>query len=103
MTPKTDTATFVYRIAELNLRLTFAKSDLNSMELLPSMKPFRIEKEDGMGDDLFIDMLVDDTIRPVDITRRERIRVFDTGNGDTIVDKIDDGGYQFIIKNIVKV
>ena len=100
MTPKTDTATFVYRIAELNLRLTFAKSDLNSMELLPSMKPFRIEKEDGMGDDLFIDMLVDDTIRPVDITRRERIRVFDTGNGDTIVDKIDDGGYQFIIKNI---
>ena len=32
--------------------------------------------------------------------KRERIRVFDTGNGDTIVDKIDDGGYQFIIKNI---
>lgn len=100
MTLKTDTATFFYRIAEHNLRLTFAKSDTNSMELLPSMKPFRIEKEDGVGDDLFIDMLVDDTIRPVDKTRRERIRVFDTGNGDTIVDKIDDGGYQFIIKNI---
>ena len=28
MTPKTDTATFVYRIAELNLRLTFAKSKI---------------------------------------------------------------------------
>lgn len=55
MTPKTDTATFVYRIAEHNLRLTFAKSDINSMELLSSMKPFRIEKEDGMGDDLFIE------------------------------------------------
>ena len=100
MTLKTDTATFFYRIAEHNLRLTFAKSDTNSMELLPSMKPFRIEKEGGVGDDLFIDMLVDDNIRPVDKTRRERIRVFDTGNGDTIVDKIDDGGYQFIIKNI---
>lgn len=74
MTPKTDTATFIYRIAEHYLRLTFAKLDINSMELLPSMKPFLIEKEDGMGDDLFIDMLVDDTIRPVDKTRRERDR-----------------------------
>ena len=48
MTPKTDTATFIYRIAEHYLRLTFAKLDINSMELLPSMKPFLIEKEDGI-------------------------------------------------------
>ena len=32
--------------------------------------------------------------------RRERIRKFDTGNGETVVDLIDDGGYQYIIKNI---
>ena len=31
MTLKTDTATFFYRIAEHNLRLTFAKSDINSL------------------------------------------------------------------------
>lgn len=32
--------------------------------------------------------------------RRHRIRAFDSGNGDTIVDRLDDGGYQYIIKDI---
>lgn len=32
--------------------------------------------------------------------QRHRIRRFDTGNGDTIVDKLEDGGYQYIIKDI---
>ncbi len=30
----------------------------------------------------------------------ERIRTFDTGNGYTVVDLLDDGGYQFIIRDI---
>lgn len=98
--PTSNVDTFYYRIAELNLRLAFTKSEINNIGLLPSMKPFLTETEEGFNNNLFIDMLVDDRIRPIEKTRRERIRTFDTGNGDTIVDKIDDGGYQFIVKDI---
>lgn len=98
--PTSNVDTFYYRIAELNLRLAFTKSEINNIGLLPSMKPFLTETEEGFNNNLFIDMLVDDTIRPIEKTRRERIRTFDTGNGDTIVDRIDDGGYQFIVKDI---
>ena len=45
-------------------------------------------------------MEVDDTLHPVPKVQRCRIRVFDTGNGDTAVDRLEDGGYQFIIKDI---
>lgn len=45
-------------------------------------------------------MEVDDTLHPVPKDQRCRIRVFDTGNGDTAVDRLEDGGYQFIIKDI---
>ena len=84
--PTSNVDTFYYRIAELNLRLAFTKSEINNIGLLPSMKPFLTETEEGFNNNLFIDMLVDDTIRPIEKTRRERIRTFDTGNGDTIVD-----------------
>jgi hypothetical protein len=49
---------------------------------------------------LFFHLTVDDALRPVSKEHRERIRKFDTGNGETVVDLIDDGGYQYIIKDI---
>jgi hypothetical protein len=67
------------------------------MSLLRSFEPFRTTPSDGK---LFFQLTVDDTLRPVPKARRERIRAFDTGNGDTVVDRIDDGGYQYIIKDI---
>lgn len=86
-----------FKIAELNIRIEFKESQRNSMRLLPSFEPFRAEIDPN---NLFFKLTVDDTLRPIPSERRERIREFDTGNGHTIVDKVDDGGYQYIIKDI---
>ncbi len=91
--------TYLFKIAEHNIRIIFEDSPYNSIDLISSFKPFIV---DSFGDDeeLLFQLTVDDTIRPVEKAKRKRIRAFDTGNGDTIVDKLDDGGYQYIIKNI---
>lgn len=86
-----------FTIAELNIRIEFKESQRNSMRLLPSFEPFRAEIDPN---NLFFRLTVDDTLRPIPKERRERIRDFDTGNGLTIVDKVDDSGYQYIIKDI---
>ncbi len=69
------------------------------MSLLPSFEPFR-KNGTGADDPLLFQLTVDDSLQPVGKEQRERIRTFDTGNGDTIVDRLHDGGYQYIIKDI---
>lgn len=86
-----------FKIAELNVRIAFADSEKNSIKLLPSFAPFSTE---AFKEDLFFQLTVDDQLRPVPKEERKHIRNFDTGNGDTIVDKLEDGGYQYIIKDI---
>lgn len=86
-----------FKIAELNVRIVFADSEKNSIKLLPSFTPFSTE---AFKEDLFFQLTVDDQLRPVPKEERKHIRNFDTGNGDTIVDKLEDGGYQYIIKDI---
>lgn len=85
-----------FKIAEHNIRIIFNESDYNDMRLLPSFEPFRTENDDK----LFFQLVVDDKLQPIPKARRERIRTFDTGNGETVVDLIDNGGYQYIIKDI---
>lgn len=84
-------------IAGLNLKITFENPEVNSMRLLPSFKPFQTKEWDG---ELFFKLNVNDNLKPIPKEKRERIRTFDTGNGDTIVDLLDGGGYQFIIKDV---
>ena len=86
-----------FNIAELNVTISFSESRFNSMRLITSFEPFRAETLEGP---VFFDLLVDDSLRPYPKEKRRRIRAFDTGNGDTIVDKLDNGGYQYIIKDI---
>ncbi len=86
-----------FRIAEHNVSILFKDNSKNNMSLLPSFEPFRANPISG---GLFFSLTVDDQLRPISKEHRERIRNFDTGNGNTIVDLLDDGGYQFIIKNI---
>jgi hypothetical protein len=86
-----------FKIAELNVRIVFADSEKNNIKLLPSFAPFSTE---AFKEDLFFQLTVDDQLRPVPKEERKHIRNFDTGNGDTIVDKLEDGGYQYIIKDI---
>lgn len=91
------TTTHFFYIAELKVRICFTESPYNSMRLIPSFEPFRVEALEGT---FFFNLLVDDSLRPYPKDERKRIRTFDTGNGDTIVDKLDNGGYQYIIKDI---
>lgn len=86
-----------FKIADHGVSISFAESEINDVSLIQSFEPFRV---DALSLTPFIDLTVDDSLRPVEKSKRERIRTFDTGNGDTIVDRLDDGGYQFIIKNI---
>lgn len=92
-----ETSQYHFCIADHHLSISFVESEFNGIYLLPSFKPF-VSNEDS-GQRLF-HLTVDDSLQPIDKSRRERIRTFDTGNGDTVVDLIDDGGYQFIIKDI---
>ncbi len=89
--------TYNFKIAELNIRIIFAESKKNSIKLLPSFAPFSTEECDGV---LFFQLTVYDQLSTVPKEERKRIRNFDTGNGDTIVDKLENGGYQYIIKDI---
>jgi hypothetical protein len=87
-----------FRIADLNVRIIFKESRYNSMRLLPSFEPFRVGQ--FTDDDLFFQLTVDDSLPAIKGEGRERIGKFDTGNGDTIVDRLPSGGYQYIIKDI---
>lgn len=88
-----------YTIAEHPIRIEFLEDGRNDTRLLPSFAPFEIEDRHE-EETLFFQLTVDDTMRPEPKERRERIRKFDTGNGETVVDLVDDGGYQYIIKDI---
>ncbi len=91
---KTDINDFC--LADLHLRIVFNDTENNNMELISSFEPFREKLSDG--EKLFT-LTVDDGLQPIR-TGKERIGKFDTGNGDTIVDLLADGGYQYIVKDI---
>ena len=98
--------TYYFNIAEHTIRIDFLPSanaegqqvQRNDMRLLPSFVSFATNP--CAEAELFFHLTVDDALRPVSKEHRERIRKFDTGNGETVVDLIDDGGYQYIIKDI---
>ena len=94
-----DISTNYFSIAEHHICVAFQDTQKNGMTLISSFEIFREEQPDNQTK-LFFELLVDDTLKPIAKERREHIRNFDTGNGDTIVDLLDDGGYQYIIKNI---
>ena len=77
-----------FTIAELNVRIIYKDTRINNMQLLLSFEPFRTQ---SVSDGLFFQLTIDDSMKPVSKEHRYRIRAFDTGNGDTIVDKLDNG------------
>lgn len=94
-----DLQTNYFTIADHHLCISFLPSQKNSMQLIPSFEPFRSENF-GEDDELFFELKVDDNLKPIAKEKRELIRKFETGNGDTTVDLLDNGGYQYIIKNV---
>ncbi|MBR6997952.1 MAG: hypothetical protein IKI19_04015 [Prevotella sp.] len=77
--------------------LSFSSEEVNSMSLLPSFVGFELTGE-SFSQPLLFHLLIDDTLRPA--PQRKLLRKFDTGNGDTLVYMLPDGGYQYIIRDI---
>ncbi len=92
-----DNPSFYFKIAEFNIGITFKKSRYNDLSLIESLVPFRIKKPSGR---LFFHLTVDDDLKPAEHQKRDRIREFETGNGNTTVDHLANGGYQYIIKDL---
>lgn len=85
-----------FHIADHTVCIMFAESNNNSMGLLPSFGTFACKETPAAP--LLFSLTVDDTLRPV--PGRQKVRNFDTGNGDTIVYQLPNGGYQYIIRDI---
>ncbi len=85
-------------IADFHVRVLFKESKHNGMHLLSSMQPF--VEEEVPADSLLFQLTVDDEIPVIGKDHRERVGRFDSGNGMTVVDRLEDGGYQYIIKDI---
>ena len=67
------------------------------MLLLPSFRNFALPAGKAPADLMFT-LTVDDQLRPA--KNKKLVRKFDTGNGDTLVYLLNDGGYQYIIRDI---
>lgn len=88
--------THYFKIAEHNICIKFAENLSDTIELLPSFAPFSVE--DCEDEDLLFNLEVTDRLELG--LNRELIRECVTGNGYTVVYKLDDGGYQYIIQDI---
>lgn len=86
-----------FRIAEHNISVSFVDETANDTFLSPSFEPFEIKEAD---DGCIFSLNVHDSIKPYSKEQRERIGIFDTGNGKTIVDRVEGGGYQFLVKGM---
>ena len=90
-----------YIIADMGIAVSFSDGQANGCRLIPSYEPFRVteEKYNEYGIKL-LHMHVDDTLKPWRKDICQRVKDVDTGNGITIVDRTDEGDYQFIVKDI---
>ncbi len=84
-------------IADLGVKIVFRGDTGNSIRLAPSFMPFLVEEENSP---LLFTLVVDDSLKPCHKSQREHIRDFDTGNGITVVDRLANGGYQYIIRDV---
>lgn len=93
---------YSYCIADWHVDIVFTHEDeYTGVHLIPSFKPFEVkDAEDGETEPRLFTLTVDNTLRPLPKSQRQRIRTFDTGNGDTVVDRLQDGGYQYVIRDI---
>ena len=91
---------YYFEIAEHFIKIEYHDENISLFNLLPAFRPFVCDAvEDNR---LLFSLCVNPDLRAVDKEKRHHIRTFDTGNGDTIVDKLPDGGYQYVIKDINK-
>lgn len=95
-----------YKIADWVVSICFdCENNHIGMHLLPSFEPFSIisnrkqAKEDNSS--VLFTMTVDMQMPIAEGDDVIRVKVCNTGNGDIVVDRLPEGGYQFLIKNIL--
>lgn len=86
-------------IAEFDFQIVFKGDGENGMHLIPSFEPFRVIPQNDTSP--LFQLVVDDALEPRAQETTERIDTCDTGNGEIIVSRIKDGGYQFIIHDLM--
>lgn len=84
-------------IADFGVRIVFTDTKYNNLRLIDSFEPFKVDNYSG---ELLFKVTVDDNTKPAPKEKRKRIRSFDSGNGEITVDRIEGGGYQYIIKDL---
>ena len=90
---------YKYEIAEWKVVVRFAGEDeVVNIGLLPSFEPFRNESTECP--ELLV-ITIDQRLGFVPETECKRIRSCETGNGTIEVDQLADGGYQYLIKDIM--
>lgn len=89
---------YFYSIGGLGLSVDITEGQHNTIDLVPSMHPFEVAKE--ACPDVVLSIKVDDNTLPLDTDEQTLIRDFDTGNGKIRVDRMSDGTYQFICRDI---
>jgi hypothetical protein len=89
-----------FNIADFKVKLSFQDSKKNGMWLLPSFAPFETtDTPDAEDGDYFFRLTIDDSLQPAE--EKTLIRIFDTGNGDTAVYQLPNGGYQYTIRDVM--
>ena len=101
-----------YRIADLDICISYADNAIADAALLSSFAPFQIEESGERREESEVSALSPLSSLPSPLFRltvdnsmkRDKsstlIRSFDTGNGDTVVYRLPDGGYQYVICNL---
>lgn len=91
------TGIYDFNIADFIIRVVFDESTADDINLLTSFHKFKAKVFEE--NTRLFKLTVEDNLQCKSKTE-DNIGTFDTGNGDTIVERLDDGGYKFIIKNI---
>ncbi|MCQ2128692.1 MAG: hypothetical protein MJZ08_04580 [Bacteroidaceae bacterium] len=85
-----------YKVADHYFQIEIAESSRNSFDMLPSFTPFIVERPE---EELMFSLVVDDTTKPDN--DNEMVGDFELGDGRAKVYLLNDGGYQYIISDVV--
>lgn len=87
-----------YNIGGHNICIKVEGGDEILDALIPSFIPFKTKVEEGS--DVLFSLTIQKRMHEIPEEERHLIRDVDTGNGMTRVDKLNDGGYQFLVRDI---
>lgn len=92
--------TYHYIIADHGVELVFDSQKHSNTFLLTSLDPFKVSASEVTAENLLFTLVVCDDVSIIKKTKDTLIGEFDTGNGNTMVTELPNGGYQYVIKNI---